>query len=263
MLCFGMSRVSPTQTNEQAYKRTVSKSKQSIQAGKYSEAEVYAQESLKLAKSSQEKVSALNILGETFYRRKSYDLAISQWGKSISHRDVASTLAHLGLARSYKAKRNFAKAIPEYKYALSGFAQKDASYARMVISLAIANSYFESKDFNLAEKYYGQVLKSSQNQPALYSFSSMKLGEIDINRNRFGNALSRLKQVLDKGGLTPEVVDHIQRKIRVLDVVVSVKSEKSEINDGVKIKVRPDDKLNSFIDTVVDNIIDKVIVEAL
>ncbi|RYF51317.1 MAG: tetratricopeptide repeat protein [Cytophagaceae bacterium] len=221
----GLTQVVHAQPAQLSYSQLLTQTKQDFDGKNYEVAAKDAQKLLDAAQTPDETSQALLTLGETFYLRKMYEPARAQWNKLLDlpedpedRQHTSQTLVHLNLARSYTAQGNFAKAIPHYKAGLALFDQEDEKTPgdkapdvkgqepksenpkalAMVFSLALANAYYHTQQYDLAQQQLGQIIASTpQNVPAILLLALTRSSEIDFVQFQLKKSVTGFQQVLD------------------------------------------------------------------
>lgn len=304
LLCVGIcelgtvqaSFAQPTAPN---YKQILVQSKQDLKDKDYAAVEEEAQEMLVSAITPEEKVTALVILGESFYRRKLYDQARAEWSKILTLKtdeddgDDFQTFAHIALAKSYSAEGHFDKAIPEYKAGMDGFKdeeedetdKKDAdthegmSSLVGVFSLALANAYYNTKQLDLAREQLREVVKPSQDKSlgALTDLTRMlaltRSGQMSMEQRRFKKSLDEFNQVLvivdkfNQASPTQKVAstlkEFVQQQTEGINKLIPLQLEEGEVNSTLAFRVKRLEEFDIKIDAAIQGIIDDFIFEGI
>ena len=256
ILCAGLAQISHAQPT--TYETALAAGKSDFKIEKYEAATKDAAESLAVAASPEETGDALMLLGETFYRRKMYGEAQTQWAKMLELRgtdddDALHTFAHLGYARSYDAQGQWDKAIPEHQLVRSQFeahiktdgdANTNAVEAKQLLApfdFALANAYSHTKQYDLAQQQLKQIIQYSDGDSGYRLLALIKRGQIDTVQRDFKGALDSFNQVLKLAGLTPKssadkVTGRLGELIPLLQSLVKSQVGAGQPNDG-KIKV--------------------------
>lgn len=267
----GVIHMSTAQPAQSSYSQALILSKHDLESRNYEDAEKDARKLLSLANSSEQTSSALTILGETFYRRRMYEEARSQWSKVLSsstdYGDGFQVVAHLGLARSYTSQGSFDKAIPHYKDVLGRLGQDGNNGQSVIFSLALANAYYKTRQLDLAQQQFQQVIESNQDNPAYLMVALTRSGQINLAKRKFKKSLAGFNQVLAIKEVTPGFKEYAQRQIRGLNNLIPLQLEEGEINSGIGFQVKAerdfDGKIDDFVQILNDTIVDKAVIKAL
>ena len=249
ILCAGLapnsSHAQPAQPT--TYAATLSAGQREFKAEDYEAATQDAPESLAVAASPEQTGEALTLLGESYYRRKMYSEAQTQWAKMLALPDnddeSSHAFAHFGFARSYDAQGQFDKAIPEYKTFIESLKTQvtDANTAQgkqtlAPLTFALANAYAGAKQYDLAQQQLKQIIEYSEGDSGYRLLALVKRGEVDMNQRDFKGALDSFNQALALADAQMPIKDKTSGKIGGLIVLLQglVKSGVGvgQTNDG-------------------------------
>jgi predicted negative regulator of RcsB-dependent stress response len=270
----GISQPGGAQPTQASYSQTLAQSKESLRTKHYEVAEREAQALLAAADSTEETGTGLIILGETFYRRKMYDQAHMQWNKVLSLAGTEDSdlriFAHLNLARAYTAQSYFDKAAPEYKAVVDSLttedktrkdkARKDES-TNAIFKLALANAYYHTQQFDLAQKQLSSVVESSRDNSAFLSVALARAGQVDLVQRKYKDSLAKFQQILDIKEVTPGIQTYAQGQILPLKGFIASHLGAGEINSEIKVKITAPKEFDNKIDVFLQTFIDDFVVE--
>jgi tetratricopeptide (TPR) repeat protein len=253
--------------------------KQDIEGKKYEDAEKDALQMVALAESPDETNEALTVLGQTYYLRKMYEPARVQWNKLLALNPDGNYLYHLFLARSFSAEGNFVKSIPHYEVALLELdkenakdqaekPEKDASETLglgTLLSLGLANAYYHTEQYDLAQEQLKRVVKSSQGLDFLNLIALTRSSEINYAELSLEKAIEGFKKVLASEEDAPALKKYAQLQI---DRASTWLRNNGDGKHGVNMKMNlenstEDVKMNLVIQTLIDALVDGSIVGAL
>ena len=231
-----ISHMSQAQPAPMSYDRVLAMGKQDLSDKDYDNAEYEARELLVLARSSKQKSQALNLLGETLYRRKSYNEAREQWQAALELRgtgddEAIHAIAQLGLARSYAAQDSYDEAIPHFKAVVDYFEQKkEANVATSLFSFALADAYYNTRQNNFAQNQINRVIAFSQDNPPLLMVAYTRAGQINFEQRKFEKARADYKQVLQQSEAAN--IPFTKLKVFATNQIVSMDTVKKIVGEG-------------------------------
>lgn len=267
------SRMGAVQPSQSGYSQTLILTKQSLKDKNYEVAAKDAQKLLASANSPEQTGRSLIILGETFYRRKMYEQARVQWNKVLIFTkdggdDTLRAIAHLGLARSYSAEGSFDKAILEYKVVMNSFNPEDENRESAIFCLALANAYYNTKQYDLAHQQLKQVIESTEDNPTFLAVALTRAGQVDLTQRRIKKSLADFNQVLAIQEVTPGVKEFAQRQADGVSKLIPLQLEEGGLNSkapfGIKSDKAFDDKIDAFTQIFMDDfVVNDIIIKAL
>ena len=145
-----------------------------------------------------------NSIGNIYLALKQYDLAITQFNKSLKIEEKAGN--KLGLAINYhnigyaeEAKGNLDKALINYQKSLDYNNAIDSEIGRMICDNSIGGIYLKKENYTDAEPIIKEALqKAIELEDQFYIASSyINLGQLEIGLKRFSSAEKNLKKALD------------------------------------------------------------------
>lgn len=151
--------------------------------GNYDSAEFYFDISLKAVDGTEDAPYTLNDMGALYMLENNYDKAIEIQTKAYllaKELDLKSdwAIALIGLAKSYKAKKDIANASAKFLEAEVVANEVDAKYSLSEIYLGLSELYTEKKDFANASKYQSLLLAVKD---SIYNLESdKKLGTLQF-----------------------------------------------------------------------------------
>jgi tetratricopeptide (TPR) repeat protein len=286
-LCMGLAQMGFTpiahaQPAPLSYSQARTLAKQDLEAKNYEAAEKEALQMVALAGSPDETGVARMVLGQSFYLRKMYEPARAQWNHllTLNPNGNGATVGHLLLARTYSAEGIFEKSIPHYVAAISAFDEPDEkdvadkpnekddsneSGMGTILSLGLANAYYQTEQFDLAQKPLNRVIKSAQDNSFLQLIALTRLSEIDFMEFRLKKAVEGFTQVLAIKIDAPALKRYAQAQIVWSNLLVQTNWEgKRDLNLKIDIRNGPGGQtLNEGIQVLNDTLIDAAFVAAL
>lgn len=281
----GLSPQAYAQPAPLSYSQVRALAHKNLEGEKYEEAEKAALQMLALAGEPDETDAARMVLGQSFYLRKMYDPARAQWAQVLAKNPtgVAATVTHLLLGRSYSAQGEFAKAVPHYEAALPGIDELEKENlaenpkkkegpetlgASTILSLTLANAYYHTGQYDLAQQQLSRVMKLGPDVPFLYRAALLRSSEIDFMEFHFKKSVEGFTQVLAKSEDGPLLKKYAQRQIDWANAMIQTDWEGKKNAPNIKLKINltgspVDQKMNDAIQTLIDAIVDGAIVAAL
>ncbi len=264
--CMSSDNIGVAYADGPTYSQAFSQSKQNLKTANYATAEKDAQESLFLAKSSEETGEALVLLGEAFYGRKMYEEARISWSKATLIDDPSGKgfqiFARLGLGRIYKAQASASKAVIEYQAVLAGFDSKPnqaGGYLRKISALALANAYLEAGRYEMAKQQFNQIAETTKDKPVLSSLALYNIAKIDVLQKNFESALLGFNQILNMKEVYSFVEQPSREQVTAITAILPVINalRESKLNANVEVKVADDvsDNIDSLIDKVIEAVV--------
>ncbi|RYG68650.1 hypothetical protein EON80_11210 [bacterium] len=281
-LLTGITHVAHAQPAPLNYSQVRLLAKQDLEAEKYEAAEKDALQMIALADSPDEAEWARMILGQSFYLRKMYEPARAEWNKLLTANPAGTeaTVTHLLLARSYSADGNFAKAIPHYEAGIAGF-DKDAEEdeadkpqkkvepetlgTSTILSLGLANAYYHTEQYELAQKQLEKVTKLTEGVPILHMIALTRTSEIDFSELRLKQAVAGFDKIVTLKEDAPSLKQYAKLQS---ERASSWLRNNGEGTHGIQMRVNlensaQDKKMNSAIQALIDTLVDGAIVGAL
>lgn len=145
-----------------------------------------------------------NSIGNIYLALKQYDLAISQFNKSLTLEKKADNI--LGLAINHhnigyaeEAKGNLDAALKNYKISLDHNNTINSEIGRVICNNSIGSVYLKKENYKSAEPIIREALrKALELEDQFYiSNSYLNLGQLEIELNRLSSAEKNLKKALN------------------------------------------------------------------
>ncbi len=267
VLCSGMLRMGVAQPVQMTYDQALLQSKQNIQAQNYLAAEKNAQKSLALATLPVQKSYSLLLLGESFYKRKLFPQALTQWNQAAALENkkvgIFQIVTSFASARVHAIQGDAGKTIAECSAAfdglnaIPGLGEERKEAARTLSAFLVADAYLNSPQLDVAKDQFTQILEESKGSPVPSSIALFKLGQIELLRSNYQNSLTLFEQVVKMEGVSESVKKEAQGQIDTLKIVLPFEAKVKDPQSGYEVKIQNFDQ-NMIEDLVGNFILDAV-----
>ena len=196
----------------------------------------FAGEAISKSTSQQQNAEAYMILAEVYMQWKQFDLAVTNYRKSLENRE--SNEAKLGLAKAYERNKNYQESIDTYK----AIDEKQLSnYQLVALYEGLGDTYSGIKDYKLSIEVYKKGLELSNKhliKPKIVDLNSKiaqsynSEGRVAKAEQFFDNSLNLAEQETKKRSLEEkETVAEFNNTNRNYDEEIQLRKE---IIDDVK-----------------------------
>lgn len=146
-------------------------------------------------------------IAESYYAKKDYLKAIEEYRRFISKNKKLyksfTAESYSKIGDAYYSQGRFDEAIIEYKQSIN---YQESTNKKNEILFKIGNSYFLNKQFDESEKYLTQVLK--YNDKYYKAKSNLLLGRIYLNKKNYNLSLRFFNQITNEFTEMPEFLNH-------------------------------------------------------
>jgi tetratricopeptide (TPR) repeat protein len=175
--------------------------------GDYAAARKDMTEALSLARTPDEKVSALFRIAQAFKDEKKYVEARAEWGKILKIEDTAASdqlKAQFAIAGTYLDEKNYVQARTKLTEILTS-ADADTSL-KMATRLAIAGSYEAEKKFSLARVEYAEIVECKDADVNTKAYAQAQLGQTYFIEKDFAGARTAWQKIAAMENAAPSLV---------------------------------------------------------
>ena len=145
-----------------------------------------------------------NSIGNIYLALKQYDLAISQFNKSLilekkADNKLGLAINHHNIGYAEEAKGNLDAALKNYKISLNYNNAIESEIGRVICNNSIGSVYLKKENYKAASPIIREALeKAIQLEDQFYiSDSYLNLGQLETHQNQFLSAEKNLKKALD------------------------------------------------------------------
>lgn len=215
-----------------------------VKAKDYETGEKNAQTALALAQTPSEKAKALNLLGGIYQLRGTYEQARQQWSALIALQNLDGEednrwSAFAGLAQSFAAEGKIEQAVAQYDAAQTsledGLDAEEKRAIQFLMPLLKGMTYFQAKQFALAQAQFQRVLESNGGRPELSAIALIGIAEGEVLQKNYAQALISFRRMLDFAGASEKSKTYAREQIAALTSELPLEAKIQKVTGNLKL----------------------------